>query len=86
MTNTTEITKRGRQMTHPISSKGNYDEGTLDIKIGGKYVLTVELGELNQNSNEYQKHLYKNLIDAVEDSFKLGREYEKNRIKNFLDK
>ena len=73
-------------MLHPISSTGNFDEGSLDIRIGNKYVLTVDLDELNQNSPKFQKQLMTELRQSIEDSFKLGREYEQNRIKNFLNK
>lgn len=67
-------------MTHPINNTGDFNQGCLDIKIGNKCVLSVDLIELNQNSDKYQKQLFRDLTDSIEESFILGREYEQNRI------
>jgi len=56
------------------------------VRVGNEYVLTVDLVELNQNDDKFQKSLFKELVEAVVDSFKLGRKYEQDRIKCFLDK
>lgn len=73
-------------MTHPINYIGNFNDGSLDVRVGNEYVLTVDLVELNQNDDKFQKDLLKELVEAVQGSFKLGRKYERDRIKNFLDK
>lgn len=71
---------------HPISYTGNFDDGSLDVRIGNQYVLTVDLDELNQNKPNFQKRLNLELVEAIEDSFKAGREYEKRRINKLLNK
>lgn len=71
---------------HPISSTGNFDDGSLDVRVGNDSVLSVQLDELNQNKPTFQNRLNLELVKAIEDSFRLGREYEKNRVKKFLSK
>lgn len=73
-------------MTHPISCTGNFEDGSLDIRIHNTYVMTVDLVELNQNKPEFQKDLLHHLVEAVKESFELGRKYEKDRVTNFLNK
>jgi len=73
-------------MVNPINYTCNFSEGSLDIRVGNEYVLAIDLVELNQNNERFKKDLFRELLEAVEDSFKLGRKYEQDRIKTFLDK
>lgn len=73
-------------MKHPISSVADFNIGSLDIRIDRDIVLSADLIELNQNSGLFQKELSSHLTEAIECSFKAGRNYEKNRIKNLLNK
>ena len=68
-----------------IRISGNFDTGSLSVKVGCERVLDIKIKELNQFSGLFQNELNHELNKAFNRAFELGRLDALNDASDMID-